>query len=302
MSLHIGAHPSNLTLSALAHEPSLQIGLKGFDATFHWYPEGRHIHKALDDGEINVVGTGSTRAIVAQADGIPLSYIAASRPRTTGAAILVREESPVQAPADLIGKRIGLIDGSFHTYFLIAVLDAAGVSYTAVEAVNWPVKDTQRALREGEVDAWVSSAPYLAPALAKGGLRSLVGCEKVIPNRSLFWIRNDVTAKGRPVVEAIAQTLAETDEWIGADPKRAAKLFARIIGGVDEEGWATSIAMRQWGLVHADQTVLDEQQGEADLLARHGILRREINLAAAALGYLPDFKRPKERAETKALG
>src|SRR5690242_7905119 len=114
MSIHIGAHPSNLTLTVLAHHAGLQQGLLDLDLNvlFHWYAEGRLIHEALDNGEINVAGTGSTRAIVAQADGVPLAYIAASQHRTTGAAILVREDSALRSPADLSGRRVGLIEGS----------------------------------------------------------------------------------------------------------------------------------------------------------------------------------------------
>lgn len=293
MTIHIGAHPSNLTLTALAHEPSLQKGLldAGIDVEIHWYAEGRLIHGALDKGEVNVVGTGSTRAIVAQADGVPITYIAASRPRTTGAAILVREDSPIVTPKDLAGRRVGLIGGSFHTYFLVAALDAASVPYQSVQAVNWPVKDSLRALQEGEVDAWISMAPYLAPALAGGGLRSLIGCDKVIPNRSVFWVHQDVASRGRSVVEALARAFADTDRWIASDTKRAGQLFAKAIGGVNEESWAFSIASRKWGLVPADATVLNEQQVEADLLARHGLLQRSINLGDAALEYTPDLDR-----------
>lgn len=289
MGIHIGAHPSNLTLTALTHSPELQAGLAGLDVTFHWYQEGRLIHDALDAGEINVVGTGSTRAITAQADGVAIAYIAASKPRTTGAAILVRRDSQIQRPADLAGRRVGHISGSFHTYFLAAVLDASGVPFGSVEAINWPVKDSYRALSEGEVDAWIAMAPYLAPALAGRDVRSLIGCDKVIPNRSVFWLRRDVADLGRPVVEAIANTFADTDTWIGADPRRAARLFTRVVGNVDEDSWATSIATRQWGLVPPNQGVLDEQQAEADILARHNLLRRKIDLRESALDYSLEF-------------
>jgi sulfonate transport system substrate-binding protein len=291
MSIHIGAHPSNLTLTALAHAPQLQRELTQGDVntTFHWYAEGRLVHDALDKGEINVVGTGSTRAIAAQADGVPINYVAASLPRKAGAAILVREDSTIHSAADLAGKRVGLIDGSFHTYFLVAALDAAGGSFSSVQPVNWAVKDSRRALQDGEIDAWVSSAPYLGPALAEGGLRSLIGCDKVIPNRSVFWLRKEVAALGKPVVEVVARSLADTDRWIAADPERAGHLFFKAIGGVRALDWARSVASRTWGLVQADGTVLNEQQAEADLLARHGLLSRRIDLADAALTYSLDL-------------
>jgi sulfonate transport system substrate-binding protein len=165
-----------------------------------------------------------------QADGVPIFYIAASQPRTTGAAILVREDSPICTPEYLWGRRIGLVGDSFHNYFLISVLDAAGVSYPSVEVISWPAKDSLRALRSGEIEAWISTDPYLAPALAGGGVRSLIGCDKVIPNRSVLWIHKDVAAHGRAVVETLARTLADADRWIGQDARRAAKLFARVIG------------------------------------------------------------------------
>jgi sulfonate transport system substrate-binding protein len=53
-----------------------------------------------------------------------------------------------------------------------------------------------------------------------------------------------------------------------------------------EAAWVKSISARDWGLVPADATVLREQQEEADVLARHGLLKRPINLEEAVLGYL----------------
>jgi sulfonate transport system substrate-binding protein len=168
MSIHIGAHPSNLTLTALAHAPELQRELTQGDVntTFHWYAEGRLIHDALDKGEINVVGTGSTRAIAAQADGVPINYVGASLPRKAGAAILVREDSTIHSAADLAGKRVGLIDGSFHTYFLVAAHDAAGGSFSSVQPVNWAIKDSLRVA--GRRDRCVDFVRSLSWTRARG--------------------------------------------------------------------------------------------------------------------------------------
>ncbi len=287
MTIHIGAHPSNLTSTALAHEPSLQAALRAAhpDIAFSWYEDGKSAADALDRGDINVVGTGSTRALASQANGIALSYIAASKPRSAGAAILVRNTSKIWSVADLTDKRVGFIEGSFHTYFLVAALDAADLGYEAVVATNWPVKDSQRALLADEMDAWVASAPYLGPALQTGKLRALVGCDALIPNRSVFWIRKEVERLGRPVVESIARSFAEADRWITADPKRAGELFAKTIGGVTSEAWLESVLGRKWGLLPVGDEILREQQTEADLLARQSLLAGRIDLREAALPY-----------------
>jgi sulfonate transport system substrate-binding protein len=91
------------------------------------------------------------------------------------------------------------------------------------------------------------------------------------------------------VVEVVARSLADTDQRIAADPERAGHLFFKAIGGVSAQDWARSVASRTWGLVQADGTVLNEQQAAADLLARHGLLSRRIDLADASLTYSLDL-------------
>src|SRR3546814_12917842 len=103
-------------------------------------------------GQVNVIGTGTTRAVAAQADGVKLAYIGASTPRRSWSAILVPEGSPIQTAGDLKGKRIGLIEGSFQTYFLLAAVDPAGLNYDSFERINLKPGESQIALREGKID------------------------------------------------------------------------------------------------------------------------------------------------------
>jgi ABC-type nitrate/sulfonate/bicarbonate transport system substrate-binding protein len=109
----------------------------------------------------------------------------------------------------------------------------------------------------------------------------LVGCEAVIPNRSLFWLRRTLAEPAR--IAAIVATLDNADRWIGANQGQAGNVFAEAIGGgLSAEQWAAGLASRTWGLVPADAGVLAEQQHEADLLARYGLLPNAIDLTDAA--------------------
>jgi ABC-type nitrate/sulfonate/bicarbonate transport system substrate-binding protein len=279
MDIRIGAHPSNLTLTALMHAPHLQSGLTaaGLIPRFTWFPNGEAAQVGMERLEIDVIGTGSTRAIVAQANGLPIAYIAASRPRATTAAILVASASAITQATGLRGTRIGLIDGSFHTYFLLSVLDQAAVPYRDVTIVDLSPKAASQALRAGEIDAWIAADPYLSAAIKEGSARVLVGCEAVIPNRSLFWLRRDVLSAAQ--IATIVRELDAADLWIGANPAAAGEIFARAIGGgLTAQQWADGLASRVWGLVAADQEVIHEQQHEADLLAKYDLLPRRINV------------------------
>jgi sulfonate transport system substrate-binding protein len=288
MSIRIGAHPSNLTLTALTHHAPLQQPLRdaGLDPVCLWYPEGRMMQDLAESGAVNVIGTGSTRAVVAQAKGLAIAYIGASRPRRAWSAILVPEGSDIREAADLKGRRVGLIEGSFQTYFLLAALDRAGLSYDDVAHTNVAPTASLAALREGEIDAWVAMDPYLGAALAGGGLRKLLGNDGVIANRSVFWVLPDVVAAGREVVQTVFDTLVATDDWIRADPARSGQLFAEAIkNGLSPEAWAKAVAGRDWGIELPDAALYAEQQAEGDLMAKHGLLDRRIDLAEAVLPF-----------------
>ncbi|NYE26341.1 ABC transporter substrate-binding protein [Pigmentiphaga litoralis] len=288
MKLRFGAHPSNLTLTAITHHAPLQQSLRdaGHDPEFLWYPEGRLMQDLAASGKVNVIGTGTTRAVVAQAEGLQIAYIGASTQRRSWSAILVPEGSPIKTASDLAGKRIGLIEGSFQTYFLLAALDKVGLNYESVDHRNLKPGESQAALRAGDIDAWVAMDPYLTTAFSAGGLTKVAECDGVISNRSVFWVLQDVVDAGPEVVQTVFDALAATDAWIGADPARAGALFAKCIGnGLSADEWAKGIAKREWGIHLPDAELIQEQQTEADLLAKHALLSRRINVNDAVLPF-----------------
>lgn len=288
MNIRIGAHPSNLTLTALTHHTPLQQPLRdaGLNPEFRWYPEGAMMQALANSGEVNVIGTGTTRAVAAQAEGITLAYIGASHPRPNWAAILVREDSLIRSAADLKGHRVGLIEGSFQTYFLLAALDPVGLTYDSIERQNLKPAVSEAALRDGTIDAWTAMDPYLTTATAIPGLRKVLECDGVISNRSVFWVLEDVIRAGPAVVQTVFDTIAAADDWIAADFGRAGALFHAAIGnGLSVAEWTRGIAKRHWGIQRPDAALIAEQQTEADLLAKHGMIPRAIRVADAVLPF-----------------
>ncbi|QKJ86891.1 sulfonate transport system substrate-binding protein [Paramixta manurensis] len=291
MKIRIGAHPSNLTLTALTHYQPLQQLLldAGFEPEFLWYPEGKMMHQLAVSGKVNVIGTGTTRAVVAQAEQVQLAYIGASRPRRSWSAILVTENAPIRRAEDLAGKRIGFIEGSFQTYFLLATLEQVGLKYADIVPVNLLPGASLAALQAGEVDAWIAMDPYLSAALAGGGLRKIQDCGDVIANRSVFWVLPEVVAAGEGKVRALFDALVATDAWIGAHLTEAGELFARVIAnGLTPEEWTRGLHGREWGISAPDEQLFAEQQAEGDLLFRHGLLAHKIDINATRLPFQLD--------------
>jgi len=278
MSLRIGVHPSNLHLTLAQHWPGAFAGL---NPEFVVYPEGRDTGRKLAEGLIDVGGTGSTPPILAQVAGLDVLYVAASSRRPANGAILVAKNSAIKSVRDLAGRRVALLDGSFHTYLLARALEVEGLTLKDVvrdERAPIPSRD---ALIAGKVDAWVAMAPLLDQTVADGGARVLVPCGETIPNRSVFW-----TLKQRKLssetVDAFVAELARIGGEIAAQPDRAARILADLkLGGVDAAAWRKAISGRDWGIAPATAPIIGEQQVEADTLLRHGDISERIEVTAA---------------------
>lgn len=278
MPLRIGVHPSNLHLTLASHWPD---AFSALDPEFVFYPEGRDTGRELSEGCIDVGGTGSTPPIISQVAGLDVLYVAASATRPANGGVLVAKRSSIQSVKDLVGKKVALLDGSFHTYLLARVLEGEGLLLKDVERVERAPAPSRDALIAGKVDAWVAMAPLLGQTIADGGARLLVPCGATIPNRSVFWTLG--RRKLSPAtIDAFVAELARIGAAIASEPDRAARILADLkLGGVDAASWGKAIRERDWSIVPADATIIAEQQDEADTLFRHGDFANRIDLTAA---------------------
>jgi len=278
MPLRIGVHPSNLHLTLAQHWPGAFAPL---GAQFVSYAEGRDTGRQLAEGHIDVGGTGSTPPIISQVAGLDVLYIAASAPRPANGGILVAKSSAIRGVKDLAGKKIALLDGSFHTYLLARALEAERLTLKDVERVERAPVPSRDALIAGKVDAWVAMAPLLDQTIADGGARLLVPCGATIPNRSVFWTlaRRKLAPE---TIDVFVSELARLGAAIEAEPDRAARILADLkLGGVDAAAWRNAVKGRDWSVVPADVAIVAEQQDEADTLFRHADIPQRIELAAA---------------------
>jgi NitT/TauT family transport system substrate-binding protein len=78
----------------------------------------------------------------------------------------------VSSLADLKGKRVGVDLRAAGMYLLTCALERAGIKSSDLELVPLNLPETQQAFTGGEVDAVVSSEPWLTGLRAEGG-RSL---------------------------------------------------------------------------------------------------------------------------------
>ncbi|RCG23411.1 sulfonate ABC transporter substrate-binding protein [Sphaerisporangium album] len=282
MTIRIGVHNGNPSLFFLAR---LEHVLDTFDEPLelYFYGDGTRTARLLAEGTIDIGGTGSTPPLIAQADGLPLVYVAASAPRPGHGALVTAVPGPdggVHTVADLRGKPVAFAEGSWHTHFLAELLDGAGLAYQDVEP-RAPGPKTADLLRKGEVAAWVAQGADLVRAEASPDLVVLAGTAGVVPDRSVFFTRPDFAATRPRAVAALAGALRQADEWVKANPREAAHLAEEALGG-SVDAWEVALARFPWRLEPITPRFLDEQQEAADILYAQNLLRRPIDVSEAA--------------------
>jgi sulfonate transport system substrate-binding protein len=289
----IGVHPNNHSLFVLRRSGRLERELERFGASVEWieYDDGRCTIDLFADEEIDFGGTGSVPPIQALSEGLDIVYVAVSDPRPAQGAVLVRAESGIRSFADLRGRAVALMEGSYHTELLAVALDEFGMSYSDITVLDGLGHENREDFWSGAAEVWVAGDPFWAEAQASGGVRVLAEVGQHIGNRSTWWARRGFAQDRRELANAVVASLRASDSWIAENPRAAAELFAADVpDSPDVATWEISLRRRPWGQRIVTGEVLAEQQRAADLYAKLGVIAAPIRLADAVVEPLPALR------------
>ncbi|MEO6599586.1 MAG: ABC transporter substrate-binding protein, partial [Polyangiaceae bacterium] len=189
----------------------------GLDAVFaarglrvEWleYPGGIQIVEAFQDAGLSLASVGEGPSVFAQADSVPLLYLAAEAPAPQDEALIVRAGSPIQSVRDLAGARIALNRGANVHYLLIRALEEAGVAYGRVEVVYLTPREARVAFERGDVDAWAIWAPLLSELTRSGSARVLRDASGLADNAVLYVASPKFAAQAPELLELFFGQLA----------------------------------------------------------------------------------------------
>lgn len=277
MALIVGAHPQNLSLSILARRKDAVAGLADKGLSFFVYGAGSQTIPLFKAGVLHLAGTGATPPILAKAEGFSAAVFAIGPSRPERGGLLVRETSGIRRLHDLAGKGVGLMPISWHTQFLAAELDAAGLSWSHVRAAEIIPATAKDAFLAGLLDAIVATDPLYSQIARQVPVRVLAEPGRAFSNRTVFWGPTNVLSQHPDAVRALLDALIASDRATAEDPRAAAALLDGMNGSTAEE-WLAALVSRPWGVSAPDRAFLAEQQAHADIFARFGLIPRALDV------------------------
>jgi aliphatic sulfonates family ABC transporter substrate-binding protein len=255
------------------------LARNGLRIEWREYPAGLPIMDALHVRELELGVVGECPPVFAQADDVPLVYLAAEEAAPEREAILVHENSSVQSVKDLRGKAIALHRGSNVHYLVIRALEEAGVSYDDVTLTFLTPEAARNAFERREVDAWAIWDPMLSSVRYDLGARVLRNGAGLARNVAYYVARREFAETYPNLVSEFLSHVALAASWAKDNAAAVADLLAPELG-VPRGVLALAFRNGSSPVPLSTELVLGQQQ-IADTLHRMQLIPRAIRVAEA---------------------
>lgn len=253
-------------LAILKARGNLDSRLKEAGVTVRWveFTAGPQMLEGLNVGSIDFACVGETPPVFAQAARADLVYVANEPPAPAAEVVLLPQGSSITSPGDLKGKRVALNRGSNVHYFLVRLLESAGLKYSDVQVVFLPPAEARAAFENGAVDAWVIWDPFASAAIAQTGAQVLVSGEGLVQNYNFYLSTRPYASQHPEVLLWALEEVKATGDWVLDNFDQAAEILAPQIALTPE---ITERALRNYGYgvqLPLSDAVIRNQQDIAD--------------------------------------
>lgn len=270
-TLRIG-YQKNGVLVIARRQATLERRL-GVDVTWSEFSSGPPLLEAMNAGSVDIGQVGDTPPIFAQAAGAAIVYVA-GQPSTNGQAILVKQDSPILALADLKGKRIGFTEGSAALNVTLMALEKAKLSYADMTPVQVSPQHGAAAFARDSIDAWAIWDPYFAIGQAHGG-RILVPTREIGQPNAFYIGNRDFAARHPQLLRGALDTLAQTAGWAQRNRDKVAQALAEVTG-VDPKIERIAAACSSFAIGKLTGAIIATQQAVADRFRKLDLIPRSI--------------------------
>jgi NitT/TauT family transport system substrate-binding protein len=231
----IGGTPNAGPATAMVADIEGIFQKHGLDATYTLITINPSIPPALLSGSLQIGIPTPTTFLQAIDGGLDLVIIAgvADNAKSTPLQIIVRKDSGIKEPKDLIGKKFGApgLNAVLHvmTRHWLAQQGIDPKSVNFVEAV-FPVHGDM--LRSGQIDAVISVDPFATTILSRGDGVLLADLMSIFPEgnpNQMYVTTRDYAVKNPSVVSNFRTSIDEAAAFIAANPDKARQDVGKVL-------------------------------------------------------------------------
>ncbi|MDR7296642.1 NitT/TauT family transport system substrate-binding protein [Pelomonas aquatica] len=229
---------------------------------------GRRCLKHLTDGEAQMATAADTPMVFALHSGHRFDIVATFGTSSKDTMMVARQDRGIRTPADLAGKRIGVVRGTSAHYFTNVFLLVNGVARDSVTLVFLdPARGAEPLLR-GEVDAAALYRPVGPQAVEQLGAKGLV-----LPTLRSYTVTVNLVAQPGLSQDTLLRLLKAVQRSIALLNSEPARAHARLATLWKQDAKAVGVQLEGYEFrLGLDQTLLSTLEAESRWATREGLV------------------------------
>lgn len=198
--------------------------------------------------------------------------------------LVVPKDSPIKNVADLKGKQVAYVDSTTAHYFLLKMLEKAGLSWSDITPVKLSTSDGLTALIGGKVDALASYGNAIISAKQKGAT-TLASAKDILSGNFPIEATPDAIAdpgKHAAIVDYL-ERYNKFYEWSRQNQDKWAKITADNTKQPVEQALATlkeGEEQRPSKIVATSKEAISSEQDIADSFTKVGVLKNKVEVSS----------------------
>lgn len=280
-SLRIGYQKGSATLVLAKQHGLLEQRFPATRVQWIEFPAGPQMLEALNIGALDIGSTGDIPPLFAQAAGADLLYIGAEPPKPQAEAILVAKDSPIQAVAELKGRRVAFQKGSSAHNLLLRALHEAGLSIGDIQPIYLAPAEARAAFERGSVDAWVIWDPFYSAIALEGKARLLANGEGLGLSGPFYLAARPYAEANPAFVQQLLNELNQAEALTRSDEAASIRLLADFMG-LPEAVLQRAFSHRPASPIGpVTAQIVEAQQRTADLFLANRLLPKRVDVSGA---------------------
>ncbi|MDK8191210.1 ABC transporter substrate-binding protein [Paenibacillus sp. UMB7766-LJ446] len=271
---------------------NLELGLKaaGLDDTlytvhYNVFQGGNLILEAMAANQLDFGVTSEIPPIFASqaANGGSFKIIAVQQGSTLNQEVVVPKDSPIQSIAELKGKKVAFVKNTTAHYFLLKMLEEAGLTWSDISPVELTTADGHSALISGKVEALASYGNAIISAHQNEAIT--IASAKDILSGSFLVAASDQALADEDQKKALADYLERINkfnEWARTHQEEWAQITADSTHQPLEQALKTyrdGEAQRPSRIVAISDNALKSEQDVADTFQQAGIFDQAVDVS-----------------------
>lgn len=233
----------------------------GLDVTPITQGTGAECMAVLERGETDFAVAYDTPVVNSILRGTQIRVLSELHAARVNTGLVYRKDRKIKVPADIAGKKVGVISGTNAEFFFDLFLKANVLDPGQIEIVSNSVNSEVEELQSGLLDAAVLWEPHVSSLAKKNpelfGFFTLPFYSEV----SMISTTADFADNNQRIMRRVLRGIAAAKKQLEADPEHAKKLVQVFLSqrGMQLDAGAWNKVQFRMGLGHFLQTTLQEQ-------------------------------------------